>query len=345
MFPRMRERAESLCQFPGRRTSAVHSPNRAGATGMTAPPITFNAGVMAAHADALPADAAYRGYSMEILRAKTAGFCMGVSLALQKLDTALEQAHGKRICTLGPIIHNPQVLADYERRGVFCAASPDELGPGDCVLIRAHGITRQVEEAVRASGAQVQDATCPKVKKAQLSIFKATEGGATLLLFGEAEHPEVRGLLSYARGAAHVFGSSAELAGLPLDPAVDYVLASQTTQDRSVFEQLEKELRDRLPRLKVLATICDATRERQDEALKIAACVDVMVVVGGRQSGNTRRLADLAAQCGRTTFHIEEPSELRAENFSKKSRVGLTAGASTPKRLIDAAQSWLEALP
>ena len=104
---------------------------------------------------------------MEILRAKTAGFCMGVSLALQKLDSALEQADGKHICTLGPIIHNPQVLADYETRGVFCASSPAELGPQDCVLIRAHGITRQVEEAVRTSGAHVQDATCPKVKKAR----------------------------------------------------------------------------------------------------------------------------------------------------------------------------------
>lgn len=282
---------------------------------------------------------------MEIFLARTAGFCMGVSLALQKLDTALEQADGKRICTLGPIIHNPQVLADYEARGVFCASSPEELGEGDCVLIRAHGITRQVEEAVRSSGAQVQDATCPKVKKAQLAIRKATEGGATLLLFGEAEHPEVRGLLSYAHGPAHVFGGASELADLRLDGGVDYVLASQTTQDRGVFEGLVRDLQHRLPHLAVLSTICDATRERQEEALKIAETVDVMVVVGGRQSGNTRRLADLAAQCGRTTYHIEEASELRAENFSKKSRVGLTAGASTPKKLIDAAQSWLEALP
>lgn len=282
---------------------------------------------------------------MEILRAKTAGFCMGVSLALQKLDSAIDHSRGRRICTLGPIIHNPQVLADYEARGVFCASSPEELGPGDCVLIRAHGITRQVEEAVRASGAQVEDATCPKVKKAQLAIRRATENGATLLLFGEAEHPEVRGLLSYAHGVAHVFGSREELAGLPLAPDGDYVLASQTTQDRGAFAAIEQDLRARLARLAVLSTICDATRERQEEALEIARKADIMVVVGGRQSGNTRRLADLAAQCGKTTFHIEEASELRPENFSKKMCVGLTAGASTPKKLIDAAQSWLEALP
>lgn len=282
---------------------------------------------------------------MEILRAKTAGFCMGVSLALQKLDSAIEQADGRRICTLGPIIHNPQVLADYEARGVFCATSPAELGPNDCVLIRAHGITRQVEEAVRTSGAHVQDATCPKVKKAQLAIRRATENGAVLLLFGEAEHPEVKGLLSYAHGVAHVFGSQEELDGLALAPDGDYVLASQTTQDRGVFAAIEQDLRRRLARLEVLSTICDATRERQEEALEIARTVDVMVVVGGKQSGNTRRLADLAAQCGKTTYHIEEASELLPENFSKKTRVGLTAGASTPKKLIDAAQAWLEALP
>ena len=282
---------------------------------------------------------------MDVIRAKTAGFCMGVGLALQKLDTALEQPCEGRTCTLGPIIHNPQVLADYEALGVFCAQDPSQLNATDRVLIRAHGITRQVEEAVRTSGAHVQDATCPKVKKAQLAIRNATENGATLLLFGEAEHPEVQGLLSYAHATAHVFGNQEELDALPIGPSGNYVLASQTTQDRGVFAAIEQGLREKLERLTVLSTICDATRERQEEALEIARTVDVMVVVGGRQSGNTRRLADLAAQCGKTTYHIEEASELLPENFSKKTRVGLTAGASTPKKLIDAAQAWLEALP
>mgnify|MGYP000700730026 CR=1 FL=1 len=221
---------------------------------------------------------------MDVIRAKTAGFCMGVGLALQKLDTALEQPCEGRTCTLGPIIHNPQVLADYEALGVFCAQDPSQLNATDRVLIRAHGITRQVEEAVRATGADVVDATCPKVKRAQLAIERATRDGEELLLFGEADHPEVRGLVSYAHGPAHVFGSRDELAALHVDPERSYVLASQTTQDRSVFEQLEKELRDRLPRLKVLATICDATRERQEEARSIAAQVDAMVVVAAARA-------------------------------------------------------------
>ena len=287
---------------------------------------------------------------MEVIRAKTAGFCMGVSLALQKLYTALSEAAARageprgRIRTLGPIIHNPQVLAHYEARGVLCVRDAAELRPGDRVIIRAHGIPRQVEERVRAGGALVVDATCPKVKKAQLAIARATRQGETLLLFGEADHPEVRGLISYARGPAYVFGSAEELADLRLNPARAHVLASQTTQDRKTFSNLEAALRARFPGLTVLSTICDATRERQEEARSIASSVDVMVIVGGRQSGNTRRLADVAALSGIDTFHVESVDELDAKSFAQKMRAGLTAGASTPKSLIDAAENWLASL-
>ncbi len=285
---------------------------------------------------------------MDVYRAKTAGFCMGVSLALQKLNSALERKGNDcapaRICTLGPIIHNPQVLADYESRGVVCVKEASQLHPGDVAVIRAHGITREVEEQVKQSGAEIVDATCPKVKKAQLSIAKATANGATLLLFGEADHPEVRGLVSYACGPAHVFGSAAELAELHLAESGPYVLASQTTQDRQIFQEIVAELRQRIGNLVVLSTICDATRERQEEARNIASCVDVMVIIGGRQSGNTRRLADVAALNGIDTFLVERVEELAAENFLQKNRAGLTAGASTPKSLIDAAHLWLQSI-
>lgn len=286
---------------------------------------------------------------MDVLRAKTAGFCMGVSLALQNLENALVRQGAdapapRRICTLGPIIHNPQVLEHFAARGVACVASADELGPGDHVLIRAHGLPREEEARVRASGASVEDATCPRVKGAQLAIARATRDGARLLLFGEAEHPEVRGLLSYAAGEAHVFGSLDELMALPLAPGEPHVLASQTTQDRDAFAAIEAWLGERLPGLTVLNTICGATRERQEEAREIAGKVDVMVVVGGRESGNTRRLAALAAQAGVETFHVERPEELDAKRFATKSRAGLTAGASTPKSLIDAAEEWLASL-
>lgn len=280
---------------------------------------------------------------MKVIRAKTAGFCMGVGLALQKLDKALETHHGRRILTLGPIIHNPQVLADYARRGVLCVQDPEAARPGDCVLIRAHGIPRQTQDVLIAGGALVVDATCPKVKKAQMAIDTATrENAARLLLFGEANHPEVRGLISYAAHGAHVFGSLEELRALPLEPGGRYVLASQTTQDRRIFDAVERHLRERYPNIPVLATICDATRQRQAETRDIASHVDAMVIVGGRESGNTRRLADVAAAGGIPTFHVETAEELRPRMPAAYAVVGLTAGASTPKHLIDAVQRLLE---
>ena len=240
---------------------------------------------------------------MEVVRAKTAGFCMGVSLALQKLDLALAKGgYQGHIYTLGPLIHNPQVLADYAAKGVLLCENIEEIDSKDCVVIRAHGIPRQMEKKLRDCGAQVIDATCPKVKKAQLAISKATSNGETLLLFGEADHPEVRGLISYAQGKAYVITQEHSLENLDIPKNNGVVLASQTTQDREIFAELQKHAKAIYPQLTVLATICDATRERQAEARAIAKEVDLMVVVGGRSSGNTRRLADVAGTCGIQTF-------------------------------------------
>ena len=281
---------------------------------------------------------------MHVIRAKTAGFCMGVALALQKLDRALQEHPTRRICTLGPIIHNPQVLEDYAARGVHRLNSADEARKGDCVLIRAHGIPRQEEHTLHQAGCIVLDATCPKVKKAQLAIARASRPDRTLLLFGESDHPEVRGLVSYAAAGAHVFDSLEALQGLALRPDGHYVLASQTTQDRRIFDNIEAWLRARYSDMPTLSTICDATRERQDEAMDVASRVEAMVVVGGRDSGNTRRLADVAAARGVPTWHVETPAELDIKSFPAGAVVGLTAGASTPKRLIDSVQDFLESV-
>ncbi len=288
---------------------------------------------------------------MKIIRAKTAGFCMGVSLALQKLDQALEQSiptakQDERICTLGPIIHNPQVLEDYATRGVHCLRSVEEVQSHDVVVVRAHGIPQQEEAALIQKAQRIIDATCPKVKKAQMAIANATEKnqgqGRTLLLFGEENHPEVRGLISYAHGKSFVFDSLEKLQTLQLDPQEAYVLASQTTQDGKIFRDIEAYLRHSYKDIPVLSTICHATRQRQEDIMTIAAHVDAVVVVGGKQSGNTCRLADVAAAQGVPTWHIETADELKKENFLTFSQIGLTAGASTPKRLIDATHTLLE---
>lgn len=279
---------------------------------------------------------------MKVIRASRAGFCMGVSLALKKLEKALREREGLRICTLGPIIHNPQVLGLFASRGVVCLDGPEGAAAGDFALIRAHGVPRGEEQALRERCLAVEDATCPKVKKAQTAIADATAEGAGLLLFGEEAHPEVRGLVSYAANGAFVFASRAELEALSPDPAKSWVLASQTTQDREKFDKIAAGIQKRLPRLRILSTICDATRERQMEAIELAGQVDIMVVAGGRDSGNTRRLAELARQSGIATRHVESAAELNPDDFIDKSRVGLTAGASTPKSIIDDIEKWLK---
>ncbi len=301
---------------------------------------------------------------MKVIRAKTAGFCMGVSLALRRLDQALEAqaAHSghaaraacavcvdeggrpaRRLTTLGPVIHNPRVIAEYAAKGVICLEDESAVRPGDTVLIRAHGIPCDVERALAGKGAVVLDATCPKVKQAQLAIAAQREkGGGTLLLFGEADHPEVRGLVSYAGGRAFVFSTPMELEALPLDPAQEYYLAAQTTQDVEAFAVVHGALRGRLGRdIPVLKTICDATHKRQEEVIRLAGQVDVVVVVGGSNSGNTKRLAEVASGHGARAILIESVDDLREEQFSGVRAVGLTAGASTPAAHIDAVYAWL----
>lgn len=278
---------------------------------------------------------------MNVIRARTAGFCMGVSLALKKLDKALAQEHTRRIVTLGPIIHNPQVLADYAAKNVECLQGLEGVQAGDCVVIRAHGIPRQVEQRLAEADVCVVDATCPKVKSAQLAIAEATSNGAQLLLFGEEDHPEVRGLVSQAPNGYHVFDSMEALQALPLQACGQYVLASQTTQEKSIFDCIEATLREQYPHMPVLATICNATCQRQKEAVDIAGQVQVMVVVGGRDSGNTRRLVDVVKAQNIPTFHVEVVEELDSKKFVNFSSVGLTAGASTPKSLIDAVHDFL----
>lgn len=296
-----------------------------------------------------------RDTPLHVIRARKAGFCMGVALALRKLDKAVQICPTGSVATLGDIIHNPQVLEDYTRQGVRRLDIPQEAIPGMTVLIRAHGVPRADEVALRAQGANVVDATCPRVKEAQLAIAKATAlgNGTPLLLYGEADHPEVRGLVSYAQGATLVFASKEELMASDMwkqwrEQECTLVLAAQTTQDRPQFDALRKELYavttatiKHANRLTVLDTICDATRQRQEETLRLARKVDAVVVVGGRNSGNTRRLAEIAAGAGVPALLVESAGELEHDFFLPMRTIALTAGASTPKSHVDAVENRL----
>lgn len=282
---------------------------------------------------------------MDIVRAGTAGFCMGVDLALKRLDSLVENEGHGQVLTFGPIIHNPQVLEEYARHGVRVAKVPDEIPPGSQVVIRAHGIPRDTEKNLAGRGAEIIDATCPRVKKAQILIGRMAREDRIVLLYGESEHPEVKGLVSYASAGAFVFDSLQELLEFPFEPGERYCLAAQTTQDKTVFREMTRLLKERPDiDVAVLETICDATRERQKEAIAIARTVDFMVVVGGKDSGNTRRLAKVVADEGTPCVHVETAAELPLDELRGLSRVGLTAGASTPKKLIDEVQAVLEKL-
>jgi len=282
---------------------------------------------------------------VEVILAETAGFCMGVDLALRRLDKLVAAAEGRAIFILGPIIHNPQVLKKYADQGVTIAEIPEDVSNGAYVVIRAHGITRQVEAALRARDIIIKDATCPRVKKAQLLIARHTAEGQELLLYGEEDHPEVKGLVSYAKNGHFVFGSEEELDNYSLSKGTSYVLAAQTTQDRVLFDAMAEKLENN-PELDVvvLRTICDATKLRQKEANKLAGEVDFMVVIGGYNSGNTRRLAQVVADHGTPCKHVETIADVPLDELKQYSKVGVTAGASTPKNLIDEVLDALERL-
>ena len=283
---------------------------------------------------------------MTVIRAETAGFCMGVGRALRKLDEVLRDGDADApVFTFGPIIHNPQVLAAYAKQGVDQATDPETIPEGSIVVVRAHGVPKSIQECLLAKNITVVDATCPKVHRAQKLIARESEKGKKLLLYGEENHPEVKGLLSYAASGAHVFDSLSELKATAPEPDANCFLAAQTTQDKKEFLRIAAYIRDRLgDDAVILSTICDATRLRQEEAVKIAENVNFMVVVGGYESGNTRRLAQVVSAAGAPSAHVETAEELPLEELKGKARIGLTAGASTPKKIIDHVQSTLESL-
>jgi 4-hydroxy-3-methylbut-2-enyl diphosphate reductase len=206
-------------------------------------------------------------------------------------------------------------------------------------------VPKEVEAGLRRRGVHILDATCPRVKKAQLLIEEQARQGRRLLLYGEEEHPEVRGLLSYAGEGAFVFDTKEKLDEFRFEPGVRYSLAAQTTQDKEMFNRIAEALRARDDLdVKVLETICDATRLRQEEAVRIAREVDFMIVVGGFISGNTRRLVQVVADQGTPCIHVETAGELPLEKLRGYRRIGITAGASTPRELVESIQAMLRTL-
>lgn len=298
---------------------------------------------------------------MEVIRAKRAGACYGVQRALDMADEVI--ADGGRAYTLGPLIHNPQVVADLAARGAEAVDSVEEIrwegaaeasAPAEgaacpaedvpSVVIRSHGVTPQVLAAVEDRGFSVVDATCPHVSRAQHAAAELAAEGCRVIVVGEAGHPEVEGLTAWAEeagGKVDVVAAPEEIPEGLYDPVG---VVAQTTQRRENLEAVVAALREAGLEPIVKNTICSATRQRQEAAADLASAVDAMVVIGGRNSSNTTRLAEVCALTCPRTFHIESAGELDPAAFAGCRRVGVTAGASTPENQIAAVEAFLRTL-
>ena len=298
---------------------------------------------------------------MEVIRAKRAGACYGVQRALDMADEVI--ADGSRAYTLGPLIHNPQVVADLAARGAEAVGSVEDIcwegaaagdasaegsasaaGDVPAVVIRSHGVTPQVLAAVEDRGFSVVDATCPHVSRAQHAAAELAAEGCRVIVVGEAGHPEVEGLTAWAEeagGKVDVVAAPEEIPEGLYDPVG---VVAQTTQRRENLEAVVAALRAAGLEPIVKNTICSATRQRQEAAADLASAVDAMVVIGGRNSSNTTRLAEVCALTCPRTFHIESADELDPAAFAGCRRVGVTAGASTPENQIAAVEAFLRTL-
>lgn len=236
-----------------------------------------------------------------------------------------------KIYTYGPLIHNPQVLELLRERGITIVKPGEEI-PAGLVVIRAHGIPPQERRLLEQAGGRIIDATCPRVAKVQAIIRRWAAKGCATLIVGDADHPEVRGLMGYTEARGYVVSTSRDVADLP--DLNELIVVAQTTQSESQFEARVQEITARFPQAQIFNTICDATASRQAEVQELSRQADALVVVGGRNSGNTQRLVEISQGTGIPTYHVETEQELDLVEISRYQTVAVTAGASTPNWLI-----------
>lgn len=289
---------------------------------------------------------------MKVIRAKSAGFCWGVDRAI-RIAREFATTKNKTVFTDGPLIHNRQMMetlgaegireiGDYQSRDAIELSETDKANA--VMVVRAHGISPERRKYLRDLGMDFKDATCPDVGIIAGKIKQHSRKGYATVVFGDPDHPEVIGLMGYAEGKGHVVQSMADVEALPpLGPLV--CMVSQSTMFTHEFEALASRLRQQYPDAVVIDTICGATKERQNDLVKLVEQgAEAIVVIGGHHSANTRKLAKLATLQGKPTFHIETAKDLDPEAFQCYSVVGVTAGASTPDFIIDEVCSILEGI-
>ena len=282
---------------------------------------------------------------MEVKVAKTAGFCFGVQRAVDKVYELIDSCPD-RLFTLGPIIHNEEVVNDLEKKGVRVASEEElkTLPEGSTVVIRSHGVGKKVYDQLEECGLSYVDVTCPFVLKIHRIVEKESKAGSHIVIIGDPDHPEVVGICGWCIGSYTVIRTKQDALDFVPPESKNVCIVSQTTFNYNKFKDLVEILREKrydntvLNILNILNTICNATEERQREAKSIAGEVDTMLVVGGRHSSNTQKLFEICKKECENTYYIQTPVDLDSEMFQCSSYVGITAGASTPKKIIEEVQ-------
>ncbi|NLF26727.1 MAG: 4-hydroxy-3-methylbut-2-enyl diphosphate reductase, partial [Clostridiales bacterium] len=261
-----------------------------------------------------------------MILAKHAGFCFGVRRAV---ETARRSAPA---VTLGPVIHNPRVVSELEAAGVKSVASPEEIPEGARVVVRSHGVGRETLDALKARNVEILDATCPFVRRIHEISLSAERNGIALIVVGEERHPEVEGIRGWTSGESYAVAT--EEAALALPGMESALVVSQTTFIEERFDRITEAIAKRVKHPEIIRTICPATKESQEEAVRLAREVDCMIVVGGRESSNSRKLYELVREVLTRSHFIESAEELGGIALDAVDRVGITAGASTPDCII-----------
>lgn len=278
---------------------------------------------------------------MEVILAKSAGFCFGVKRAV---ETVYEQTGTEnRIYTYGPIIHNEEVVKDLESKGVTVLEGEEDLRKLDkgTVVIRSHGVSREICEMIEKKGLTCVDATCPFVKRIHRIVEKESGEGRRIVIIGNPGHPEVEGIMGWSHTPAAVIESAEEAEKFTCLPGEKLCLVSQTTFNYNKFKELVEIFQKKGYNITIVNTICNATEERQTEAREIADKVDAMIVIGGKHSSNTRKLYEICRERCKSTYLIQTLDDLHLELPETAALVGITAGASTPNNIIEEVQNYV----
>ena len=273
---------------------------------------------------------------MEVITAKSAGFCFGVKRAVEKVYEVADRKNDP-VYTYGPIIHNEEVVKDLEKKGVSVLETEEELKnlTEGTVIIRSHGVPRRIYNQIREQGLDYVDVTCPFVLKIHRIVERESKAGRHIVIIGNRIHPEVEGIRGWCEGPSTVIRTKEEAEEFLKNPPEKVCIVSQTTFNYKNFQELVEILaKKRYDRL-VLNTICNATNERQAEAAEIAKTVDAMIVIGGRHSSNTQKLFEICSGECKNTYYIQTLADLDSDRFQSIQCVGITAGASTPNKIIE----------